>query len=118
MYGNIGAANTQIIGNVISGNGTGIGIDGASHDTLIAGNLIGTDATRGRGPARMCTASASAGTTTPSEVRPHRARNVISGNTNTGLIISGSTAANNVVMGNFIGTDRTGPPPSPTEMGW
>jgi titin len=37
-----------------------------------------------------------------------RARNVISGNSSIGVTISGSIATDNVVAGNYIGTDRTG----------
>ena len=92
---------------MISGNGTGIGINGASHDTLIAGNLIGTDATGDAALANVYGIGIggydnTVGGSTAS------ARNVISGNTNAGLNISGATAANNLVMGNFIGTDLNG----------
>jgi type III secretion system FlhB-like substrate exporter len=35
-------------------------------------------------------------------------RNIISGNTGGGVVVSGATATNNVIQGNYIGLDRTG----------
>ncbi|MCA9062476.1 MAG: hypothetical protein KDA96_05440, partial [Planctomycetaceae bacterium] len=99
-------------GNVISGNGqNGIGIyNGTSH--IIAGNLIGTDTTGtldlgngrtgiviGRNNNRIGTDAD--GTSDTLE------RNVISGNGEHGILFGG-TAGNNVVAGNYIGTDATG----------
>jgi hypothetical protein len=95
-------------GNVISGNGlSGIEIAN-SQSNVVQGNLIGTDF---------------AGT----NVLPNRAgifvsaarsnliggpnasmRNVISGNTLSGILIQGPAARNNSVQGNFIGTDVSG----------
>ena len=103
----IGAANGR---NVISGNaGNGVYVltAGASNN-LVAGNYIGLDAT---GEAAMPNSLAGvyiqvAGNTIGG-VGPG-AGNVISGNTDNGLFIYGATASNNVVEGNFIGTDATG----------
>ncbi|MFN2578958.1 MAG: FG-GAP-like repeat-containing protein [Pyrinomonadaceae bacterium] len=105
--------------NVISCGGSATGIDlvySGSHDYLIQGNFIGTDATgairfsidgffpsgNNEGVHLEGTASANTiGGTTPA------ARNIISGNSN-GLFFRDSGTSNNLVQGNFIGTDVTG----------
>jgi hypothetical protein len=100
-------------GNTISGNlGDGIDVtnqNGAgSPPVTIQGNRIGTDATGavalgngGNGIAlngHATVGGTAAGT-----------RNIISGNTQNGLLISdGGGATANVIQGNFIGTDLTG----------
>jgi titin len=107
MYGNVGAANTVISGNVISGNGTGISIDTATHNTSITGNRIGTNAAG--------TAALANGTGV--FVNGHNntvggtmaaARNLISGNNGVGVLIRGSSATGNLVAGNYVGTDING----------
>ena len=105
-------------GNVISGN-TGVGLflfGPNSTGNLVAGNLIGLDATG----SRIATASGqslgnanfgvqvgdapsnSIGGSTPG------ARNVISGNRQAGIDLSGSGASGTVIRGNFVGLDATG----------
>jgi hypothetical protein len=106
--------------NVISGNtnvGIGFGCNsgngGSSH--LIQGNLIGTDATgvvaAGNGAAiGLCFTVSNVTIGGPSASR----RNVISGNSGTGIGVASSFAddvTNNVVQGNFIGTDASGAAP-------
>lgn len=96
--------------NVISGN-SGIGVfvvlDGASNN-VVAGNYIGTDAT---GEKAMANSVSGLYIQVPSNtiggVGPG-AGNVISGNGQNGIFIYGETSTNNVVEGNFIGTDATG----------
>jgi titin len=95
-------------GNVISGN-TGNGIACNVSGTLIAGNLIGTNA-----------AGTAALPNTPSGIRMDlatnttiggtvaAARNVISGNTSTGISILGASNSGNTITGNYIGTDSSG----------
>ncbi|HZW31641.1 MAG TPA: hypothetical protein VFF52_13090, partial [Isosphaeraceae bacterium] len=106
-YGGIGAAGTQIVGNVISGNGTGIVSDTATHGTRIAGNLIGTNAAgtaalgNGTGIAIYGFDNVVGGATAA-------ARNVVSGNNGSGILISGATGTGNFVAGNFIGTTQDG----------
>jgi hypothetical protein len=93
-------------GNLISGNDlTGVTISGAAATgNIVAGNLIGVDVTgdppipNGIGVFISASGNIVGGTTA-------LARNIISGNTNNGVVITGNT---NVVEGNFIGTDITG----------
>ena len=95
-------------GNVFNGNTNGIRILYASHNT-VTGNMIGTDA-------RGAIASGNKwgivlgnealynriGGLTPGE------RNIISGNTRTGVDLMLSPNSWNVIVGNYIGTDMTG----------
>ncbi len=96
-------------GNVISGNTLrGVVISSNSAATTVQGNRIGTDFTgtlrRGNGQSGVRVESAdnliggaAAG-----------ARNLISGNNNSGVFLFGTAASNNVVAGNFIGTSGLG----------
>lgn len=97
--------------NVISGNGgSGIRIDGSNATAnSIQGNFIGTDATgtidlgnQGSGILIHFSPHNTIGGTTP------EARNVISANQAHGIIIDGSSASNNEIRGNYIGTDVNG----------
>jgi hypothetical protein len=99
--------------NVISGNGrVGIHIAEAQNNT-VSGNYIGTDVTGmvDLGNARVGVwlyqgaQSNTVGGTTAGE------RNIISGNDEHGILIEASSeleTANNVVLGNYIGTDVSG----------
>ena len=114
--GNVIGGTTQDSRNVISGNRfTGVtirsltsGVAGATQ-TTVQGNLIGTTAA-GNAPLPNASAgvfiqdaaSNTIGGTTLG------ARNVISGNTGTAVLIQGTAATNNRVSGNFIGTDING----------
>ncbi|MEW6157926.1 MAG: right-handed parallel beta-helix repeat-containing protein, partial [Verrucomicrobiota bacterium] len=97
-------------GNVISGNNNnGIRIQGTSTNNRILGNIIGLHADgatdRGNSQDGVLISGASGnqiGGTTP------ESRNLISGNSGDGIEISSAGAANNVIQGNFIGTDITG----------
>ena len=117
-------ANRNIIGgitpatvNLISGNvGSGVVLS-KSQDNLIEGNLIGTNALgtaalgNGSGVDVGDSRNNVIGGTTSA------ARNLISGNGGSGVSFFAriviSSAANNVVQGNFIGTDVTGTAPVP-----
>ena len=97
---------TSGAGNIISGNASGIRLAGASS-TLIEGNLIGTDIT-GKvaiGNEEGITSSFSSSKNTIGGLVP-AARNIISGNFNFGIDLA--EGSNNVVEGNYIGTDVTG----------
>jgi hypothetical protein len=90
---------------VISGN-TGDGITSEAVNDLIAGNLIGTDATGGSSlPNQQNGITVAGGTGNTIGGVTAAARNVISGNMQSGVRLSGTA---NVVEGNFIGTDVTG----------
>ena len=93
-------------GNLVSGNGNGgIGIEGSG--VTVQGNLIGTDATgesaepNGGAGIGVVGGDDTIGGTTAA------ARNVISGNGDSGISI-GVGATGSVVEGNYLGTDATG----------
>ena len=106
--------------NLLSGNaGDGVYVNGStSTGNVIAGNFIGTTANGlsalpnttwvssttflGNGVEIAGAASNTIGGTTVAD------RNIISGNVGNGVYINGTTATNNVVEGNYIGTDATG----------
>jgi hypothetical protein len=94
-------------GNLISGNGQGINISGiAGTGNLIQGNFIGTDRT-GRlslGNRFAGISIVSPGTTVGGT--SERARNIISGNGAVGVQIF--FGEENLIQGNFIGTDVDG----------
>ena len=99
-------------GNVISGNG-GDGLflaDPRTNNNLVAGNLVGTDGTGVKAVPNSdigvdiidnASHNTVGGTTTG-------ARNVISGNAQSGFVITDTGTMYNQVVGNFIGTDATG----------
>ncbi len=104
--------------NVVSGiasasGGTGVWLDTiAAHNNKVIGNYIGTDAsgtatvgTFNNGLSISGTSNIIGGTTSAE-------RNVISGNNSNGIGFGG-IAANNQVMGNFIGTKADGVSPLP-----
>ncbi len=113
-----GASNNLIGGteagaaNVISGN-TGDGvtiIDAGTNGNVVQGNFIGTDvsgtallANDGKGVAIFTGAANNLIGGTSSQ-----ARNIISGNSDTGVVIYGEGVSNNTVQGNYIGTDVSG----------
>lgn len=83
-----------------------------TDNNIIIGNYIGADATgtaevAGPGTGILILNGASNTVGGPSEAE----RNVISGNDGSGIRISGATATDNVIQGNYIGTDRTGTAP-------
>lgn len=95
-------------GNVISGNTqNGVHLAGGSGNA-VQGNLIGTDfsghfarANGFNGVRVECASNLIGGDALVG-------RNVISGNASTGVLLMGVGASNNVIAGNFIGTDITG----------
>ena len=100
--------------NILSGNGSvGLQItgDGATGN-VIQGNLIGTDAA---GDARIGNVSGgiyfegAPGNTIGGDGAQFR--NLVSGNAGAGIQLSGTGAAGNAILGNFIGTDATGTKP-------
>jgi CSLREA domain-containing protein len=88
--------------------GNGISISGDSVANRIEGNFIGTDPTgtieRGNNAAAVALLNGSSetvvGGATPA------ARNVVSGNSNAGIFVNGSSF--NRIQGNYVGTDKSG----------
>ncbi|MFO0849595.1 MAG: PKD domain-containing protein [Gemmataceae bacterium] len=98
--------------NVISGNNqNGVVVTGAAAvGSVIAGNFIGTNAA---GTAAL--ANAAAGVRIEAGASSNTvggsaagAGNVISGNTSTGILITGSGTNSNVVAGNYVGLNAAG----------
>src|SRR5882724_6644087 len=94
--------------NIISGNGqSGVSITGNSAGTLVQGNFIGTNVNGSAALRNLAygidvfsTPNITIGGTAAG------ARNVVSGNSLSGVVIDSATAA--TVQGNFIGTDANG----------
>lgn len=116
--GGVGANNGLIggttagAGNVISGNGSssanGTGGLRLGDNVMVQGNVIGLNATgtaalAGQGNGILTAGSNNLiGGTTPT------ARNIISANTNYGVLIANSHPRGNRIQGNYIGTDLSG----------
>jgi len=111
-----GGAKHNIIGgiqsherNVISGNFYH-GISMIADSNTVIGNYIGTDAdgmiALGNGGAGVKMSSSSAGNRIGGRLSGEG--NVISGNTNYGIIIEGNGNQNNIIMGNIIGLNAAG----------
>ena len=102
----LNAINTTVTGNLISGNGKGLRINGAvSTGNTVQGNYIGTDAT---GASAIPNAIGvlienSAGANT---IGGAGAGNVISGNTGSGIALDEGTGL--VIQGNNIGVNASG----------
>ena len=91
-------------GNVISGN-SGVGIDDNAPDTLIAGNMVGVDATGEIDIFNFNSGIVVTGNNVTIGGTTAAARNIISANLNVGLQVNSS---GNLIEGNYIGTDETG----------
>jgi hypothetical protein len=114
-----GSFNSSVVGLAINGfGGSGIVLAAGTPtalagNTTVANNFIGTDTTGtvarpngARGISVSSSGNTIGGTTTGS-------RNIISGNTGGGISFFSTSAANNVVLGNFIGPDISGNRPLP-----
>jgi len=95
-------------GNLISGNVQGgVGIDTSGSNELVEGNQIGTNAagtgaiSNGYGVVINGPSNVIGGTSS-------QARNLISGNVHDGINLYLTSATNDVVEGNYIGTNSTG----------
>jgi len=109
----IGAANPDGSGrNVISGNGgAGIWLAGTNvNGVTVQGNFIGLNAAGTAGVANISDGVNVVGGATRNTIggTGAGARNVISGNRRYGIYISNPGTSNNLVQGNYIGTDFTG----------
>ena len=98
-------------GNLISGNALyGLNIGGANATgNVVKGNLIGVDVSGEKKLQNRYGLVLSAGSqrNTIGGTEPDDA-NVISGNQSGGMLIRGADTADNVIIGNMIGTDRKG----------
>jgi uncharacterized repeat protein (TIGR01451 family) len=102
-----GADNLLITGNVISGNfQNGIKLEGTIANT-VEGNFIGTDRSGTLALGNVWSGIDIGGTANIVGGATPTARNVISANGQNGVRIS-DFAGNNIVAGNYIGTDITG----------
>jgi subtilisin-like proprotein convertase family protein/predicted nucleotidyltransferase len=75
---------------------------------IIEGNFIGTDVT---GTQDLGNSYSGISILSPNNIiggKTVKARNIISGNDNVGIYITESTANNNLIQGNYIGSDVTG----------
>jgi hypothetical protein len=113
-----GAQNNRIggetpgAGNLISGNVVdGIVIHGPNtRDNLVCGNFIGTNAD---GTAAIPNGNIGVNLALGAQYNviggdDNSCRNLVSGNANYGVHLAGESVTDNVVIGNFIGTDVTG----------
>lgn len=98
-------------GNLISGNTeSGMGLWGnETKENIIAGNYIGTDVTGktalGNGQSGIFIGEAPENTVGGTSAA---ARNLISGNQNSGISVSYPGANDNLIQGNYVGVDVTG----------
>jgi hypothetical protein len=96
-------------GNLISGNANdGVEMTNGAAMNLVQGNLIGTDAAgthalaNGTGVDIFASPNNTVGGTVAG------ARNLISGNAGSGVVVQGPAASGNLIQGNYIGTNATG----------
>jgi titin len=99
---------TSGAGNLISGNSNdGVYIGGSSSGTQVLGNFVGTDATGNAALGNSGNGIEVAGVKNTIGGTASGAGNLISGNSNDGVYIGGSSSGTQV-LGNFVGTDATG----------
>jgi len=106
--GNVVGGTTPQARNVISGNGVGVEVYAEVDLTQIQGNFVGTDRTGTEGVGNQVGVFASEFTTIGGTLPG--AGNVISNSTLAANVSMNSSAygSNNLIQGNFIGTDVTG----------
>ncbi len=97
-------------GNVISGNGTGVNVNGGATNTTIQGNKIGTN---GAGTSAVANGSDGIRLSEPTANTQiggfgSAARNVISGNSGSGVVVNGATNTGVSIQGNYIGLGADG----------
>ncbi|MBN3033283.1 MAG: right-handed parallel beta-helix repeat-containing protein, partial [Candidatus Saganbacteria bacterium] len=94
-------------GNVISGNNSAIYIAADARTNEVTGNCIGLNAA-GTGSVPNSVGVYIFGSNNKIGSSESGKRNVISGNNNVGVYLTGSGAVRNYVMGNYIGTNADG----------
>ncbi len=105
-------------GNLVSGNSqVGVWITETAGPVLVEGNTIGTDinGSYAIGNGDGIDISGASGVTVGGATQA--ARNLISGNNQTGVAIGDGDTSNNVVEGNFIGTNTNGVVAIPNNVG-
>jgi titin len=97
-------------GNLLSGNiQQGVYLNGATATgNVVLGNYIGTDATGTRAIRNGLNGVLITGPSNTIGGSAAGARNVISGNTQQGVFVNGTGATDNLIQGNYIGTDASG----------
>jgi hypothetical protein len=112
-----GPAATVIEANVISGNGfSGVLLQGAgTSQNVVTGNRIGVDVTGtlalGNGAIGVAITDGASNNrigTNGDGVDDVAERNIVSGNSASGVYVFGTASAGNLIAGNFIGTDMDG----------
>jgi parallel beta-helix repeat protein len=94
--------------NVISGNSNdGVVLDSSASGNQVVGNFIGVGVSGTSGVGNVANAIEIAGSSNTIGGTIAGYRNVISGSGNDGVLID-STGANNLLQGNFVGTDYSG----------
>ena len=101
------SASNVVSGNLLSGNAkAGLGVGPAASNTVIQGNKVGTDASGNYSIANLnYGAIVQSGFNTIGGSYLDGTGNLFSGNQRHGLILLGETASNNMVKGNFSGTN-------------
>ncbi|HNW89319.1 MAG TPA: T9SS type A sorting domain-containing protein [Bacteroidales bacterium] len=115
---NIIGGNTPADRNIVSGNNhIGIRIANANNNTII-GNYVGTDRT-GTYALRNYDGISIEGTSKNNIIGGYTVgeRNLVSGNVAYGIPVFGAGCDNNVIIGNYIGTDITGTMAIPNTYG-
>jgi CSLREA domain-containing protein len=114
------AAGNTISGNIISGNGSyGIRLSfDKSTLNFVTGNYIGTN-TNGTAAIGNSDGGIYLFGAPQNTIGITNGRNVIAGNTNSGILVSATTgmpASGNVIQNNYIGTDKNGNNPLPNTL--
>ncbi len=98
--------------NLISGNGTnGVRLRSGAADNVVKGNFIGVNAAVSGAVPNVDGIQINDGATGNTVGGAAADRNVISGNTDNGVLLVDATTQNNVVSGNFVGTNATASAP-------
>ncbi len=96
-------------GNLVSGNGgDGICLEATASHNTVQGNLVGSDLTGTLPISNFFSGIVVRGYDNTVGGDTPEARNVVSGNGTNGVYIWGENAHDNVVTGNYVGTDMTG----------
>ncbi|HEY7120567.1 MAG TPA: hypothetical protein VH475_28540 [Tepidisphaeraceae bacterium] len=101
------ASGSELKGLIVNRFGGGSGVRLDASKSLVDNCWIGTDAT-GAGAAANFNGISISGSRNTIGGLGSAGRNVISGNTQDGIAISGANAVENQVIGNYIGTDASG----------